>query len=464
MVALLSPPGATHDEWYHASSIWCGQGIRAPYCVEKGISEEGLVYAITNLDGQNCQRDPRQELYCPTARSGQGSALTNNGLYPRVFYFVLSWFVVPSMEISFVLIRIVSALLVTAVFGMTYWLLSARYRLVLVLVGLTTFTSTGFFLFASINPSSWTMFGVGIGWIPLHAALASRDLSVGSRAKLVGISSVAFLMAAGSRWDAVPFLALAIALVCTHSAWTRAPGSRTWLVGAILVVPVALILLLERFSPFSPLHHLRILFTYSDSQPDNLAFVSYHLLHGVPNALGALGSVPTMSGVILPSIVYPIALAVLALLLVQTFNHRDLMQLLGILAIAIAISAIIAAQVAVNDARDYGAIEPRYVAPLLVFGVGWWFLQGGNSLQDQVGRYLKPIGITSCLLFALTMFTVTERFVDKQTYGIRYLPEGPDQWWWPWLPFGPNIPVILAPLFLWFFARGILRNHAPQGS
>ena len=44
-----------------------------------------------------------------------------------------------------------------------------------------------------------------------------------------------------------------------------------------------------------------------------------------------------------------------------------------------------------------------------------------------------------------------ERYVDVQTLGIRYLPEGLDQWWWVWMPVGPNVVVALAIVCLWKF-------------
>jgi hypothetical protein len=72
-----------------------------------------------------------------------------------------------------------------------------------------------------------------------------------------------------------------------------------------------------------------------------------------------------------------------------------------------------------------------------------------------VGRYLRLSSAVAVAAFAIASFAITERFVDWQTYGVRYLPESRDQWWWSWLPVSPNIVVFLAPLFLWFSLRSI---------
>jgi hypothetical protein len=90
---------------------------------------------------------------------------------------------------------------------------------------------------------------------------------------------------------------------------------------------------------------------------------------------------------------------------------------------------------------------------------------GPKNLLARVERYLKFGGLISTVSFTLLVFTVAERFVDKQTYTLRWLPEGPDQWWWTWVPVGPNIPMVVAPLFFWFFMRIVTNplrlNEAP---
>ncbi len=456
MVALLSPPGATHDEWYHASSIWCGQGIRSPYCTEKIDSQR---VAITNLDAANCQASAASVLYCPTPRTGQSNPVTNYDLYPTLFYFVLSWFVVPSPDLSIAVVRVVSALIITVVLGLAMWLLPRRHQTVLLLVALTTFPATGFFLFGSINPSAWTAVGVGVGWLSLHAAAVSTHITRRRRVGISVVGIVACIMAVGSRYDAYPFLAVAIGLICLHVARSRFRRNRKLMLLAASTLALALLVTLEMFTPLSPFFHLRRLFEFSNGQPDNITFLSHNLVEGLPNAFLALGTVPTMSQVVLPEIVYLIGVSTVVFFVIRTFERRNILQLIGSIVVSLAIAVSIAAQVAFNDNRNQGFIEPRYVYPLFILLVSWWYALGPDDLHGRVSRHLKPAAFATTFAFFLTVFTIAERFVDRQTFGLRYLPEGPDQWWWTWLPIGPNVLVVLAPCCLWMFFRQFMSDE-----
>jgi len=451
MVALLSQPGASHDELYHATNIWCGQGERAPYCVERSVNPELGPIARTNFDLAQCQVNPDSPLVCPAERLGGSTYVANYGIYPDFYYFILSFAVVPSVELSFLLTRLMSALWTAFILGLTVWLLPVRYRLTMFLVVLTTFTATGYFMFASINPSSWTIFGVGIGWLPIHAACMGNGLSRGQRAASIGLGLLACGMAIGSRNDAIFFIAVALSLVVVHVVSSRLPRLLWVLPVTASLVALAGWVILSRFSFLSPRDNVKRLYTFVDGQPDNISFFTEGLLQGLPNAMRAVGTVPIHSFMALPPIILVAALVLFGFFFVQTFNYDSRLQLCGFVLTAIAISLSVMAQVAWLDERDPGGVEPRYVYPLFVFAAGWWYLLGPESLKDRVGRYLRPAAVAATAIFALTMFTVAERFVDKQTFGLRYLPEGHDQWWWSWLPFGPNVVVILAPIFLWRF-------------
>jgi hypothetical protein len=479
MLALLSPPGATHDEWYHAANIWCARGEKPPSCygVLGPDPISGGPRAVVNLDAVNCQRLAAEPLFCPTGRSepvmtavgangGVGIGfwsgfVSQNGVYPHLFYYIMNLFVVSSAELSFALVRIGNALIVSALLGLTMWLLPSRHRVVLNLVMLTTFSGTGYFLFSSVNPSSWTSAGLGVGWLSIHAAVFPSSLGNRRRFTLAAIGSIAWMMAVGSRYDAYPFLAVAIGLTCLHVLWSRYPTRRKWIFVGIPIALLALLVFLQKFSPFPPIENIRVLFEFKDGQPDNTVFVSGSILEGLPNALLALGTVPTMSQVVVPQAVYITSLSLLAFLMIRTFEKRSRLQTVGFALISAVISLAIATQVAGVDNRDSGFIEPRYVYPLLIFGVGWWFLLGPEDLLGRVSKHLRSAGIATSASFFLTVFTIAERFVDRQKFGLRYLPEGPDQWWWTWLPVGPNVLVVLAPWCLWMCFRQVVHSE-PQ--
>jgi len=459
LVALLSPPGATHDEAYHMRSIWCAQGERPTYCTELFIDEDTTAYyARTNIETQNCQKPIREPLLCPSDGSGESVFRTNDGLYPGLYYTSLSWFVVPNVEVSVVIMRIVSIALIVSILGLSWWLLPSRYRVVHLLVSVTGFTATGYFLFASINPSSWTTLGVGFGWLALHAALSEGALSRSRRLALVSVSLAAWTMAIGSRNDAAAFVLFSLMIVVLHVSWLRFPARRRELSVGMGVLAACGWSALELFSAVSPLSSLRRLYTFTEGQRDNIAFFTENLLQALPNTLRALGTVPSMSAVVLPELVYVGGLLLLGFYVVRTHNRRNVLQTIGVVFTSLVISLVVMTQIALVDVRDSGAIEPRYTYPLLLFAFGWWYVLGPIDLASKVSGTLRSAALISTLIFALSMFTIAERFVGVQTSGLRYLPEGPDQWWWSWMPIGPNVVVVLATVCLWRFFRDVTQE------
>lgn len=65
----------------------------------------------------------------------------------------------------------------------------------LFLLSLSVFPSTGLFLFASINPSSWTAFGVGIGWLAMHASMSGTVSSWRRRVPLLSLGLLSWTLA-----------------------------------------------------------------------------------------------------------------------------------------------------------------------------------------------------------------------------------------------------------------------------
>lgn len=455
--ALLSPPGATHDEWYHIGSILCGHGVREPYCLEIG-EVAGYVSAVVKVDAVNCKVDfPTELLLCPAERSGLSRPLVNDGLYPPVFYFVLSWFVIPVVDVNVAIVRIVSTFCISLLLGLSLWLLPARFKVVLVLVVLTTFSVSGFFLFSSVNPSSWSAFGLGVGWLSTYASIFATALTRHRRLGLTIIGAAGLTMSAGSRWDSIPMVGFVLVLSGTYLGWVRYPRWRKQILISAFAISMALLQALERLSPFPPSRFLRLIYTYSDGQTDNLQFFSYNLLNALPNALRVFGQVPMMTLVTIPKLAYVTSLLLLGFSIFRTRNHLQVWQIIGCLLTVCFMSLMIVSQVAMNDVRDIGSIEPRYVFPLLIFGIGWWYLMSSDDDLFELCSKLANIVKIVAVVFAITAFSVTERYVERQTFGIRIIPEGPDNWWWPHIPIGPNLAVILAVIFLWKSLQSLSR-------
>lgn len=461
MLALLTPPGATHDEWYHLGSIWCGHGERRLHCEERGETPDYGMGANVNLPVVNCKAEPTEVLNCPINFQGLSRPLVNGGLYPPFFYWTLSWFVVPSVEASVILVRLVSALLITLLLGVSIWLLPNRFRLVLHLVAIAVWSPTGLFLFASVNPSAWSAAGISIGWLSFLAALGVRGLSLIQRTALATTGFLGFAMAGGSRWDSLPMIFTVVTTSIFYLGWQTRPQWRWKLLLMATSVTGVIVMLLARYSPFLPLKSFRSIYSYTEGQPDNFLFFSYNLTQALPNALRAVGTVSSLSFISIPKLVYVGGLLLLFYVMSQVKANSSKWQIAGSTGVVIAMAVMIMTQVANNDYRDIGSVEPRYVYPLLLFGVGWWFLQSSDESFENLRPRLRLLSMIAVALFTVSIFTISERYVDRQSFGVRLLPDGPDQWWWSWLPVGPNVLMVFAPICLWKFFCGlrILDEH-----
>jgi len=463
LLALLSAPGATHDEMFHATNIWCGQGQRLPYCSDIRVDIEHPS-ARVNFDFLRCQRNVYEPLECPSDNSGVSYRSINPyNLYPSLPWskhatphsFVLSWFVVPSFEGSLILTRVASAAIVVLLLGILAQLLPNHHQKVLFLVIILVLPSTGYFLMSSINPSSWTIFGTGFAWIALHAALSSEAMSLRRRWGLIGVCVLCTLMALGSRWDAWGFVMLALSLVGMEVAWNKYRRFRKATLVIAVVAPPTLWFSFAKINPISP-RLFDVLVSHTDEQPNNAEFLTTYLLNGTPNALEALGTLPTTTLVRVPDLVFFVNVIVLVTLLYLSRTPKSRSQIGGTLVALFTMSVMIMAQVALIDNRDNEGIEPRYSLPLLAFAVGWWFLHAAPAAIGRILLRLTALAWVITASFGLTALIVVERFADVQTAGIRFIPEGPDQWWWSSLPVGPNTVTILCTLsFAMFLHKAV---------
>jgi len=470
-LALLSAPGSSHDEMFHATNIWCGQGERDPYCSDIQSDTQGS-RALVNVDLLICQKPVDQPLECPS--SGAGSSvrtLNRQGLYPTIptsehitfFYFVLSWFVVQSVESSFIFAR----LAVAATVALSLWLLvhnlPNRYRIVAFVMMLTVLPATGFVLFSSINPSAWASLGVGFGWLAGHAVLNTHQLTTRRRVLLLFTCAVMTVMAVGSRWDAPAFIALILFLVLFEAGWLHFPNMRRLIIVLVVVGPLVLWRLLETLTPLSPVRFAKLITTYSESQPNNLEYFSTYLLNGLPNALEALGTVPTTSLIQLPGVVFISNVVLLGVILILAYQQESRFQIVGAAVATAFLTLVIMAQVSFVDARDNEGVEPRYSFPLLLFLVGWWLVHSSNSFRDRLAGKLSLIKWVSISSFTLTSYAVAERNTDVQSFSLQLLPEGPDHWWWSHLPLGPNAVLLFCIISFAAFCKSSLIMIAKSG-
>jgi len=454
MLSLLSQPGASHDEFaFHAPSIWCARGIKPPACTDvRDLGSDKVLYASTNLDGEPCKSDRSGIHLCPNETAG--STLSNDGLYPGGFYFILSFFVIADPEMSLVLTRVVSALIVTSALLLLMILLPTKLQLALCLTIVTSLPATGYFLFSSINPSSWTALGVGVGWLALHGVTTASILTATNKIQLIALGLLIWGMAIVSRPDALLFVAFTCVLVLASRISTPLHHVMRNFSVATTITTLVLILALSVVSRWNTLEEVTSDLLSPNKGIDGDLNLTSYLIDVMPQMLIALGSIPTHSAMLVPSVVFVINFAVYICLFVQASNWTNRWQVVGLFAVLLAGTLAMASQrvLLLNEATGN---ESRYLFPLFVFGTCWWYTNAPESLSERAVSFLRPATVAITISFGLTAYAIAERFADRQSDRLRLIPEGPDNWWWDFVPVGPNVVVILSTVFIWLFLRGL---------
>jgi hypothetical protein len=220
--SLASPPGASPDDDFHLSTIWCHTGDpdvcrRTGEEIEPGI-ERVLVapglgpacYGLREDVSAACLEES-------TSRTGLEPSRADDGLYPGGFHRLMSLFAGANVDRSVVVMRMVSWLLAMALLVAAGALAGPDLRRAFSLAALTSFVPMGLYLFASNNPSGLTVAGVAAYWCAIVVAMAGA----GRRRRRVAasVALVSAIVALGSRSDAGVYLAVA-----SLAAWISTGG------------------------------------------------------------------------------------------------------------------------------------------------------------------------------------------------------------------------------------------------
>lgn len=223
---LSSPVGSSPDDDFHLASIWCGAGLRDGIC-EAGQTDatrvvprdlaQSICYAFVPDRTADCQ-GPDFGTNPETVETARGNFA---GLYPPGYYFVMSWFVGPSIEQSVLLMRAVNV--AVAGFALLCLVVAARPRsrqrvLWTFLAGIVPL---GMFIIPSINPSSWAIVGVATATLAMLEFIGT-DVRWQRWANAV-IAGGATLLACSARGDAGVFIAVAsvTVLIGARAEWRQ---------------------------------------------------------------------------------------------------------------------------------------------------------------------------------------------------------------------------------------------------
>jgi len=473
-IALLawvyaSPIGSSPDDDYHLTSSWCAGPAAAELCVDADNADDPTArivpealpeiacFAFDSEASADCQGDEFSWSPTDTVETSRSNV---GGGYPPVYYAVTGLFAGSDVQLSALLMRVLSISLFLGLAAALWMLLPSHRRPALVWGWLLAAVPLGAFFLASNNPSGWAIAGVGLSWLALLAYVDEPDRR---RATGLGIVFVlAALMAAGARGDAALYVGVGITVVAVLTYEVRQgswlPTTR-WLRRAILpaaVGVVALVLFATSGQVRSGLTGFGGASSGSGSGGtadgadleaviQGPALLAYNILH-LPSLWGGLlieagvGWLDTP----MPSLV---AFAVWGAVLAVAFTALALLERRTAIAVSLVGAVLIALPLYVLQAggdRVGQEVQPRYLLPLMVLFIGVLLLgRAGRTVRfTPVQAWMLAAALAGAHFVALQ---ITMRRFITGIDGAGFSLSSGAEWWWV-LPIGPDVVWLIGSL------------------
>ena len=434
---FASPIGAGADDDFHLASEWCG-GLQAAGVCEPGDDDGERLLSEDIVWGAHCySKQPEQSAVCQGDNIGddltedlQATSRGNfEGLYPPVYYFVMSAFAGENLQVSALAMRVFNALLFVGLMTTLFFLLPLRRRLTLVLPVVVTSVPLAMFYIPSNNPTGWALISAATLWIAL---LGYFETTGARRIALAAVAVVATVMGAGARADSAIYSGVAVAAVVALTA-TKSRAYLLSLVFPALLAVGALVALLSA-SQVSAISEGLGSDTVSDKSP--LALLAGNLLDLPYLLFGSFGLWPLgWLDTGLPTLVAfcTILAFVVALSVALRFpNRRRFWVLLGLVALfaAVPMYLLLRSRAVIGE-----EVQPRYILPLLIVACGVALLRTRQT-DFRLSR-VQVLVIVGALAVANSIALRSN--ILRYVSGIDQ--DAAKQWWW-------HIPV--PPMGMWF--------------
>jgi hypothetical protein len=307
-------------------------------------------------------------------------------------------------------------------------------------------TPFGTFYLSSVNPQSWSILGVGFSWLFIDAAIFNAPNSR-KQIFLLIVAGVLIGLAWISRRDSQLYVVYTSCLVTLIRLSHRLRRRSKFVIAGVPIFGLGLGIGLAIANPLGIVNHAESLFRYERTQPDNTVFISHYIIDGISKWLEAFRTVPTFSSVHVHSLASVISQAVAIAVVLVSIVSRSHRSRIALSATYLFSVIILMAHSSQTDDRGPFGPSVHYVYSLVLFGIGLGFLVSNSNIELFFARWGCVIAVASVVSFGFVSFAVAERYVDRQTFGVRWIPEGPDQWWWGGMPIGPN-SVVFAGILL----------------
>ncbi|SFR42260.1 Predicted membrane protein [Microbacterium azadirachtae] len=462
--AFASPVGASPDDNFHLTSIWCAQGERAGFCETGASSDQRAVPAEVAWSSACYATKPDHSGRCDLPLTGMVNTGHGNfeGLYPPVYYATMSVFVSSDVQTSVLLMRVFNALLAVSLITAVYLLVDHRLRRPLLWGLLLTSIPTGIFLISSVNPSGWAIVSATTLWVSLVGFFRAPTLA--RRIGLGGLALTSAMMGAGSRGDSAVFVAFG-AVLAAVIAFER---SRRYLL--LLILPLATVVIGAAFYLGSNQVGSALDGEMAGQRPTNVHFVADMLrtLLNIPKLwVGNFGTQALGWGdVALPAVVWFITLALYAGVAFWGLSRTHKLNIsIATLLAGIALVMVPSLIIVQNGVEVGVLVQPRYILPLQILFLAMILLDNSHAPLALTGLQRGVIIVGLSAANGIALYKTFRRFLTGTGYPGIDLDQNV-QWWWRGLAISPDVFWIAGTLafaaLLFFASRGLARHSAPD--
>jgi hypothetical protein len=445
--AFASPIGASPDDDYHLTSIWCANEARTDLCtrVPDADAEEDYFYrmVLPGITEAPCfVADDTASAECqawstdrtPSNETGHGNW---TGAYPPVYYATMNLFASTDVQASALIMRLFNIVLFLGFTTALGFLLPRALRVPLIAGWAITIVPLGGYLIASNNPGSWAVIGVGASWL----AALGWFRTTGRRSWVLGGLAVAgVLMAAGARPDAAVYSILGLGIASFLSF------ERTRAFGLKLLLPAALALIAVVFfatSGYSSVASSGLPGGIPDGEARNLAGVLAFNLISIPQLwTGVFGS----WGLGWRMEVWPgfalVEFAALAVFIgLVSLGMRSMPWRKAAMTIALVATLYLLPVYVLTVASSVVGenVQPRYLLPLVVVLGGLLLMTRSTEEPLHPGPWhVIPAIVLLAAANAVALFIDLRRYVTG--FDVEQLSlESGAEWWWTGFPVGPTV-------------------------
>lgn len=437
--AFASPVGSSPDDNFHLASIWCGQGTRDGLCDVEPLS---ATVASALLRSSDCLKNPEVPANCRTTISAEGFLGTkqvNNVTqsYPKVFYFIESFFASSHVSVSVLLMRLFNAFLALGViFVLVKWS-PPRISRSLLYVSAVALVPLGTFIIPSTNPSSWAVISA-VAIVPAMLLFFESQ----RRSIIVLGAAVSFFLVvigSGSRVDSAIFCIAGI-----FAAWLISPrGSRlNWRRGVFAVALIGLAFAMYRFGGSADNLTNQV-------QPDwwSNPILLYNFLNLPSLWQGAFGTWGLgWLDVKMPAVVPALAWGAFVAAVVAGIRYTWTLKNVALGALLFG-SFVIPFYVVMHDSVFVGEyVQPRYVYPLLIILMATAMVSASDSDHIFTRTQLIVLSAMAAVANSVALFMTLKRYVQgSENYSLGLNTDV--GWWWisgssPWF-------AVASPMTIW---------------